>query len=104
MITENGCSAPKEDEKKISEALVDTFRLNYLKTYLDELWNTKFIDGVNLQGYYVWSFLDNFEWTGGYKYRFGINYVDYKDPKLPRYQKMSSIWYSNFIKTGCLDD
>lgn len=102
-ITENGCSAPKEDEKPLEEALNDTFRLNYLKSYIEEVYNARVIDKCNIQGYYVWSFLDNFEWNGGYKYRFGINYVDFKDPKLTRYQKASSLWYSKLVQTRCLD-
>ena len=30
-------------------------------------------------GFFVWSFLDNFEWAYGYAKRFGIVHVDYDD-------------------------
>jgi beta-glucosidase len=30
-----------------------------------------------VRGYFVWSFLDNFEWAWGYNKRFGIVRVDY---------------------------
>jgi beta-glucosidase len=34
--------------------------------------------GVDLRGYFVWSLLDNFEWSHGYSKRFGIVRVDYR--------------------------
>ena len=48
-----------------------------------------------MQGYYVWSLLDNFEWACGYAKRFGIVYVDY--PTLERVPKASFHWYRDFI-------
>ncbi len=39
--------------------------------------NDELENGVNLKGYFVWSFMDNFEWALGYSKRFGIHYVDY---------------------------
>ena len=48
-----------------------------------------------VQGYFVWSLLDNFEWAHGYSKRFGIVYVDY--PTLERVPKASFHWYRDFI-------
>ncbi len=47
--------------------------------------------GVPIKGYVVWSFLDNFEWSEGYRKRFGLVYVDY--PTQRRIIKDSGRWY-----------
>jgi beta-glucosidase len=52
--------------------------------------------GVPLAGYFLWSLLDNFEWSFGYSQRFGIIWVDYKTQK--RTLKDSAKWYKNVIK------
>lgn len=54
-------------------------------------------EGVNVKGYFIWSFLDNFEWTAGYSIRFGMIHVDFKN-ELKRYPKDSAIWFMNFLK------
>lgn len=51
--------------------------------------------GVNLQGYYVWSLMDNFEWAMGYGPRFGLIRVDYETGR--RIPKQSARWYSEVI-------
>jgi beta-glucosidase len=49
-----------------------------------------------VRGYFVWSLLDNFEWTWGYSKRFGLIYVDY--PTQRRIPKASAYWYSKLIR------
>ncbi|RRT79492.1 hypothetical protein BHE74_00015564 [Ensete ventricosum] len=56
-------------------------------------------DGVDVRGYFAWSFLDNFEWAEGYTKRFGLVYVDYKNG-LTRYPKSSALWFSSFLKAN----
>lgn len=47
-------------------------------------------------GYFIWSFMDSFEWVSGYSIRFGMIYVDFmKD--LQRYPKKSAIWFKKFL-------
>jgi len=53
-------------------------------------------DGVNVKGYFVWSFLDNMEWASGYTVRFGFIFVDFKNG-LKRYPKLSAQWFKNFL-------
>ena len=51
--------------------------------------------GVDIKGYFAWSLMDNFEWSEGYKMRFGIVYVDYKTQK--RIPKRSALWFKEFL-------
>nr|GMD90720.1 beta-glucosidase 40 [Ipomoea batatas] len=53
-------------------------------------------DGCNVKGYFVWSLLDNWEWTAGYTSRFGVYYVDY-DHNLNRIPKNSVKWFRDFL-------
>lgn len=55
-------------------------------------------NGADVRGYFVWSLIDNFEWNSGYRYRFGLYYVDYKT--LERTPKLSAKWYSDFLTNG----
>jgi len=52
--------------------------------------------GVRVDGYMVWSLLDNFEWASGYAKRFGIVHVDYETQK--RTLKDSALWYRDFLQ------
>ena len=47
-------------------------------------------------GYFLWSFLDNFEWAYGYDRRFGITYVDYETQQ--RIPKASFHWYGKCVQ------
>ena len=55
-------------------------------------------EGVDLRGYFLWTFLDNFEWDKGYTERFGIVYVDFATQK--RIVKDSAYWYQKVIETN----
>jgi beta-glucosidase len=57
--------------------------------------------GVDLRGYMVWSFLDNFEWAEGYSKRFGIVFVEYGTQR--RVPKSSARWYAGVIRRNGLE-
>lgn len=95
IITENG--AAFNDMVNREGKVEDENRLDYLYNYLEQA-SLAIKEGVNLAGYYVWSFLDNYEWAYGYAKRFGIVYVDYNTQK--RTIKKSGLWYSEVIKNN----
>uniref|UniRef100_A0A0E0HDF4 Uncharacterized protein n=1 Tax=Oryza nivara TaxID=4536 RepID=A0A0E0HDF4_ORYNI len=74
------------------EYLRDTYQ--GIPVYIQE--NGK--NGANVKGYFVWSFLDVFELLAGYHSPFGLHYVDFEDPNLPRQPKLSAHWYSKFLR------
>ncbi|TXG55762.1 hypothetical protein EZV62_017075 [Acer yangbiense] len=94
-ITENGLGDVNSTSWPINKAINDSLRIKYHSLHLSSLLRT-IKEGVNVRGYYIWSFLDNFEWDSGYTYRFGITFVDYND-KLKRYLKHSALWFKNFL-------
>lgn len=91
-VTENG--ACFEDYVDPSGQVLDTERIAYLHDYLTAA-GEAICEGVNLQGYFVWSLLDNFEWAEGYRKRFGLVYVDYLTQT--RVPKASVAWYRDVI-------
>lgn len=90
-VTENGAAFPDTLE---NDRVKDIKRTQYLMQYIEQVLRAK-KEGVNVNGYFVWSFMDNFEWHEGYKPRFGIVYVDY--PTQKRIIKDSGHWLSKFI-------
>jgi beta-glucosidase len=87
IITENGACYNIEPE---NGRVKDEKRIKYIKQHLIQL-NRAMASGVNVQGYCVWSLLDNFEWAHGYSMRFGLVHVDYRT--LDRIKKDSFYWY-----------
>ena len=91
-ITENGAAYHDLVEQG---RVHDQERIVYLQEHIAQA--AKAIqDGVPLQGYYVWSLLDNFEWAFGYERRFGIVYVNFETQE--RMLKDSALWYQSFLK------
>ncbi|KAM7280630.1 hypothetical protein ACFE04_007764 [Oxalis oulophora] len=94
-VMENGKEQFYNNETTVKEATHDNFRIDYIDKHLT--WIRKSIkDGINVKGYFVWSFLDGFEWTKGHDIGVGINYVDYKDG-YKRIPKLSALWFKNFL-------
>ena len=58
----------------------DTERIKYLQGSFQALERAN-QEGADVRGYYLWSLLDNFEWTAGYELRFGI-YTRLRQPRL----------------------
>jgi beta-glucosidase len=91
-ITENGASYGDAPDPKGSVS--DANRVAFLREHL--LAAHRAIElGVPLDGYFVWSLLDNYEWQHGYTQRFGIVWVDYASQK--RIPKQSALWYRTVV-------
>ncbi|XP_024540409.1 beta-glucosidase 13 isoform X1 [Selaginella moellendorffii] len=79
----------------LKEVLNDTTRVNFLKAYLSNL-RAAIADGSDVRGYFVWSLLDNFEWSRGLSVKFGLYHVEY-EKDLQRVPKKSALWYKKFL-------
>ncbi|MBP2321802.1 beta-glucosidase [Kibdelosporangium banguiense] len=84
-ITESGCSF---------DGIQDQQRIDYHTEHLAALAKAM-SEGVDVRGYFVWSLLDNFEWSKGYQPRFGLVHIDYET--LARTPKDSFHWYRKLI-------
>jgi len=89
VITENGCSC--EDTKSAEGAVDDPQRSAFLNEHIARLAD-QIEKSIRIDGYFVWSFLDHFEWDLGYTKRWGIVHVDFET--LERTPKSSSAWYA----------
>ena len=92
-ITENGCAV---DDVLIPDGTRchDGERIEYVSKHLSAC-SRAIAEGINLRGYFLWSFIDNFEWAYGYSKRFGIVYCDYLDRR--RICKDSFYYYRDVI-------
>jgi beta-glucosidase len=70
----------------------DQARVTYLEAHLRAC-HRAMTEGADVRGFFVWSFLDNFEWAHGYAHRFGLVHVDFTTQR--RTPKDSAVWYSN---------
>lgn len=93
IVTENG--AAFEDKLNADGTVNDPKRTQFFKDYLANMLQAK-NDGVDIRGYFIWTFMDNFEWAEGYEPRFGVVYNDYETQT--RYVKDSGKWWREFLK------
>ncbi len=97
LVTENGM--PLADAPDKQGQIDDRPRIAYLRRHLSGVLRS-IERGVPVQGYFVWSLLDNFEWAHGYGPRFGLVHVDFATQQ--RRPKASAAWYGQLVRTGKL--
>ncbi|WP_068114843.1 GH1 family beta-glucosidase [Tropicimonas marinistellae] len=73
-VTENGMANP---DIVVDGTVDDVVRIDYLARHFDAA-KQAIAEGVPLNGYFVWSLMDNFEWAFGYEKRFGLVHVDFE--------------------------
>ncbi|MGW5399563.1 GH1 family beta-glucosidase [Streptomyces sp. NPDC003952] len=95
VVSENG--AAYEDEVGPDGTVHDPLRAAYIHAHLDAV-HRAISEGVDVRGYFLWSLLDNFEWSYGYAKRFGAVHVDYET--LERTPKSSARWYARVARSG----
>lgn len=61
-------------------------------------------DKVDLRGYTVWTLMDNFEWATGFAEKFGVHFVNYTNPSLPRIPKASAKFYASVVRCNGFPD
>ena len=97
LITENG--AAFDDVVGPDGRVHDARRVAYLHDHIEAV-GAAIDAGADVRGYFVWSLLDNFEWSWGYDRRFGIVRVDMDT--LERTWKDSAYWYRELVRTNRL--
>jgi beta-glucosidase len=98
LVTENGAAfydPPRAD----AGAVDDPLRVAYLRDHLRAVAQAR-AAGVDVRGYFVWSLLDNLEWSAGFSQRFGIVHVDFTAPERTRTPKASARWYAEVVRTN----
>ncbi len=84
-VTENGMACA---DRPMGNKVYDPERSDFIERHVGQV-HRAILDGIDVRGYFVWSMLDNFEWSLGYDKRFGLVYVDFDS--LMRMPK-SSYW------------
>jgi beta-glucosidase len=96
-ITENGTSAA--DQPTADGKIYDVDRIMYLRNYLTHLRRAT-SEGVPVNGYFLWSLMDNFEWADGFEKRFGLYRVDFQTQR--RTPKLSASFYREVVQRNAV--
>ncbi len=86
LISENGLATTN-----------DSLRKDFIKDHLEQILRL-LSQGAPIIGYLHWSLLDNFEWSDGYRPRFGLVHVDYETQE--RKIKDSAQYLAEIIHSG----
>lgn len=97
-VTENGMGYKDDFE---NGKIDDTARIDYIKQHMQAILDAVH-QGVNVQGYFLWSLMDVLSWTNGFNKRYGLFYVDFDTQQ--RYLKKSAYWMKKVSETKELVD
>ena len=92
-ITENGI--PLIEWVTEQGTVEDPMRTDYINRYFGHLMKAK-NEGIDIRGYFVWTLMDNFEWSSGFTRRFGLVYVNFETQE--RVPKSSYYCYAELIR------
>jgi beta-glucosidase len=95
-ISENGTVAA---DRLANGRVADAERVMYLRNYIMHM-HRAVAEGYPVNGYFLWTLLDNFEWAEGFEARFGIHYTDFKTQQ--RTPKLSAQWFKELIARNAI--
>ncbi|CAL1520084.1 GH1 family beta-glucosidase [Chitinophaga sp. MM2321] len=90
IVTEGG--AAFNDVREEDGNIHDTARIAYFREYLAAVLKAR-QEGIPVDGYFAWTLTDNFEWTEGYRARFGLVHINFDTQQ--RTIKDSGYWFRN---------
>ncbi|ADM27756.1 glycoside hydrolase family 1 [Ignisphaera aggregans DSM 17230] len=90
IVTENGTADA-----------IDRLRPRYLATHLYQVWKA-LSEGVDIRGYLHWALVDNYEWSSGFRMRFGLVHVDFETKK--RYLRPSALLFREIASSKEIPD
>lgn len=91
-ITESGFGC---QDRLVDGRVRDDVRIWYLRTHLEAVLAAQ-AEGIDVDGFFHWSYADNIEWVLGRGPRFGLFYVDYDDD-FRRHPKDSAHWFTRLL-------
>lgn len=95
FITENGV-AYYEDVSS-DNIVEDQYRIDFLNDHIAAILKAR-DEGVQVEGYYIWSTMDLYSWKNGCDKRYGLVAIDW-DNGLKRKPKASYYWYKKVCET-----
>ncbi|XP_020575458.1 beta-glucosidase 22-like isoform X2 [Phalaenopsis equestris] len=84
---------------KFIDSMNDVGRISFLSGFIGSVLQS-IRDGIDVRGYFVWTFIDGYELLAGYASRFGFYHVNFEDSEHERTPRLSAHWYRNFLRNG----
>ena len=94
-ITENGTYHEGVEPVGVNGIIEDDDRIRYISGFLESM-QKAISEGYDIRGYYLWSLMDNFEWTAGSNYKFGLCSLNRDTMELD--PKKSAFFYKDHIR------
>ncbi len=88
LVTESGLALK---DIVVDGQVNDSIRETYFKDVMQQLLRAK-QEGIPVEGYFAWTFTDNFEWAEGFRPRFGLVHIDFETQV--RTIKNSGYWFA----------
>lgn len=99
FISENGIGVENEARFQDENGIIqDDYRIEFVREHLK--WVHRAIqEGVNVKGYHMWTFMDNWSWINAYKNRYGFIAVDIAN-NWKRTVKKSGWWFKKLAENN----